>query len=178
MSRVGKLPVAIPSGVTVNVIGGDVAVKGAKAELKQSFGSEVSIEVKDGKVIVLPRDKNSKRSRAVWGMSRNIIRNMVEGVSKGFTRKLEINGVVFRAASDKHYLTLSLGYSHEIKYAIPAGIEIKCEKPTLVAISGFDKRLVGQVAAEIRALRKPEPYKGKGVRYEGEYVRQKEGKKK
>ncbi len=178
MSRVGKLPVAIPSGVNVSVAGGDVTVKGAKGELKAKFGSEVTIEVKDGKVIVLPVNKSNQRARAVWGMSRSIIRNMVEGVSQGFTTKLEINGVGYRASADKNFLTLALGYSHEIKYAIPAGIEIKCEKPTLIAITGFDKRLVGQVAAEIRALRKPEPYKGKGVRYEGEYVRQKEGKKK
>ncbi len=178
MSRVGKLPVAIPSGVNVSVAGGDVTVKGAKGELKASFTSDVTIEVKDGKVIVLPVNKSNQRARAMWGMSRNIVRNMVEGVSKGYTKKLEINGVGFRAAADKNFLTLALGFSHEIKYAIPVGIEIKCEKPTLVVISGFDKRLVGQVASEIRALRKPEPYKGKGVRYEGEYVRQKEGKKK
>lgn len=178
MSRVGKLPVAIPSGVTVNVNGTDIAVKGGKGELKMAAPAEVTIEVKDGKVIVLPRNKNDKRSRAMWGMSRNVIRNMVEGVSKGYTRNLEIQGVGFRAAADKNYLTLALGYSHDIKYAIPAGIEIKCAKPTEISITGFDKKLVGQVAAEIRALRKPEPYKGKGVRYEGEYVRHKEGKKK
>lgn len=178
MSRVGKLPVAIPSGVTVNVNGQEIAVKGSKGELKARFGAEVSIAVTDGKVVITPRDKNEKRARTVWGMSRSQIRNMVEGVSQGFTRKLEVNGVGYRASADKNFLSLALGYSHEIKYAIPAGIEIKCEKPTLIAISGFDKKLVGQVAAEIRALRKPEPYKGKGIRYEGEYVRQKEGKKK
>ncbi len=178
MSRVGKLPVAIPSGVTVNVNAGEVAVKGSKGELKQRFGNEVNIEVKDGKVIILPRDKTNARSRAMWGMSRNLIRNMVEGVSQGYNKRLEINGVGYRASSDKNILTLVLGFSHEIKYSIPAGIEIKCEKPTLIVVSGYDKRLVGQVSSEIRALRKPEPYKGKGVRYEGEYVRQKEGKKK
>lgn len=178
MSRVGKNPVALPSGVTVNVTGTDVAVKGAKGELKMKAPPEVTIEVKDGKVIVSPRDKNNQRARAMWGMSRNVIRNMVEGVSTGFTRRMEIQGVGYRAAADKNFLTLALGFSHEIKYAIPAGIEIKCEKPTSIAVSGFDKKLVGQVAAEIRALRKPEPYKGKGVRYEGEFVRKKEGKKK
>lgn len=178
MSRVGKLPVEIPSGVNVDVKGIDVTVKGGKGELKQKFTSDVTIEVKDGKVVVQPRNKNVKRSRAMWGTARAQIAAMVEGVSKGFTRQLEINGVGFRASADKQFLTLALGYSHEIKYAIPAGIEIKCEKPTLVAISGFDKKLIGQVAAEIRELRKPEPYKGKGVRYAGEYVRQKEGKKK
>ncbi|MBV8939198.1 MAG: 50S ribosomal protein L6 [Alphaproteobacteria bacterium] len=178
MSRVGKSPVAIPSGVTVNVKGTEVTAKGGKGELKMRAPAEVVIEVKDGKVLVLPRDKNDMRARAMWGMSRNVIRNMVEGVANGFTRRLEIQGVGYRAAADKNYLTLALGYSHEIKYAIPAGIEIKCEKPTSIAISGADKKLVGQVAAEIRSLRKPEPYKGKGVRYEGEYVRHKEGKKK
>lgn len=178
MSRVGKLPVAIPSGVTVTVSGGEIAVKGAKNELKAPLAGEVVVEVKDGKIWVLPKDKRNARDRAMWGTTRNVVRNMVEGVAKGYTRKLEINGVGFRASADKSVLTLALGYSHEIKYAIPAGIEIKCEKPTLVSISGADRRLVGQVASEIRALRKPEPYKGKGIRYEGEYVRQKEGKKK
>lgn len=177
MSRVGKHAVAIPSGVTVTVNGQDVAVKGAKGEMKFHSAPEVKIEVKDGKVVVLPINK-SQRSRAMWGTSQRTISNMVEGVSKGFTVKLEIQGVGFRAQADKNYLTVTLGYSHEIKFAIPAGIEIKCEKPTLIAITGSDKKLVGQVAAEIRSLRKPEPYKGKGVRKEGEYVRQKEGKKK
>lgn len=178
MSRVGKQPVAIPSGVTVNVSGLEVAVKGAKTELKHRLAPEVTVEVKDGKVWVLPKNKKDQRSRAMWGTSRNVINNMVTGVSKGFTQRLEINGVGFRASVDKGMLTIALGYSHEIKYAIPAGIEIKAEKPTLIVVSGADKNVVGQVSAEIRALRKPEPYKGKGVRYEGEYVRQKEGKKK
>jgi large subunit ribosomal protein L6 len=177
MSRVGKAPVAIPSGVTVSVNAGEITVKG-KSELKTKLAPEVTVEVKDGKIIVLPVNKKNQRDRAMWGTYRNVINNMVEGVSKGFTTKLEINGVGFRASADKNYLTIALGFSHEIKYAIPAGIEIKCEKPTAVAISGADKRMVGQVASEIRALRKPEPYKGKGVRYEGEYVRTKEGKKK
>lgn len=178
MSRVGKAPVAIPSGVTVTVNPGVVAIKGAKGEMKFPTSTEVTVEVKDGKVLVLPRDKNDKRSRTLWGTTRNQLNNMVEGVSKGFTVRMEIQGVGYRAAADKNYLTMALGYSHEIKYAIPAGIEIKCEKPTSIAVSGFDKKLVGQVAAEIRALRKPEPYKGKGIRYENEYVRRKEGKKK
>lgn len=177
MSRVGKAPVAIPSGVTVTVSGNGVAVKGGKGELQSKLAPEVIVEVVDGKVIVKPRG-NSQRARAMWGTTRNCVAGMVEGVSKGFTTKLEIQGVGFRAAADKNFLSLALGFSHEIKYAIPAGITIVCEKPTLVAISGSDKRLVGQVAAEVRALRKPEPYKGKGVRIEGEYVRMKEGKKK
>lgn len=178
MSRVGKKPVAIPSGVTVSVSASEIAVKGSKGELKVQLSPEVSVEVKDGKVIVEPVNKANPRSRAMWGTIRNRVNNMVEGVSKGYTTRLEIQGVGYRAAADKNFLTLALGYSHEIKYAIPAGITIACEKPTSIAISGSDKVLVGQTAAEIRALRKPEPYKGKGVRYEGEYVRQKEGKKK
>lgn len=178
MSRVGKQPVAIPSGVTVSVSAGQIEVNGGKGKLKAKLAPEVTVEVKDGKVIVLPVNKENQRDRAMWGTTRNQVNNMVEGVSKGFTVKLEIQGVGFRAAADKNYLTLALGFSHEIKFAIPEGIAIVCEKPTSVAISGFDKKLVGQVAAEIRGLRKPEPYKGKGVRYEGEFVRKKEGKKK
>ncbi len=178
MSRVGKHPVAIPSGVTVTVNSGEIAVKGGKGELKAKLAPEVTVKVDGGKVIILPVDKEDKRSCAMWGTTRANVHNMVEGVSKGFTVKLEIQGVGFRAAADKNYLTLALGFSHEIKFAIPSGISIICPKPTEVVISGFDKKLVGQVAAEIRSLRKPEPYKGKGVRYEGEYVRQKEGKKK
>ena len=178
MSRVGKNPVAVPSGVTVEIKDGVVKVKGPKGELAQSYNTEVTIEVKDGQVVVTPRDKKNNRSRAMWGLYRALINNMVKGVTEGFTKKLAIQGVGFKAAADKQFVSLNLGFSHEIKYAIPEGIEVKCESPTLVAISGINKELVGQVAAEIRALRKPEPYKGKGVRYEGEYVRQKEGKKK
>jgi large subunit ribosomal protein L6 len=177
MSRVGKQPIALPSGVTVSVSGLDLAVKGSKGEMKTRLAPEVSVEVKDGKAWVHPINKTA-RARTMWGTYRNQLNNMVKGVSAGFTVKLEIQGVGFRAAADKNFLTMALGFSHEIKFAIPAGIEIKCEKPTSIAISGFDKKLVGQVAAEIRSLRKPEPYKGKGVRKEGEYVRQKEGKKK
>ena len=177
MSRVGKQPVALPSGVTVTVNGLDMAVKGSKGEMKMKLAPEVQIEVKDGKAWVHPISK-SKRARTMWGTYRNQLNNMVQGVSQGYTVRLEILGVGFRAAADKNYLTMALGFSHEIKFAIPAGIEIKCEKPTNISISGYDKKLVGQVAAEIRSLRKPEPYKGKGVRKEGEYVRMKEGKKK
>lgn len=177
MSRVGKLPVAIPQGVTVNIAGGEISVKGAKGELKEKIASDVVIEMKDNNVVVTPKGK-TPRARAQWGMSRANIYNMVHGVSQGFSRKLEIQGVGYRAAADKNVLSLSLGYSHEIRYAIPQGIEIACEKQTTIVVSGADKRLVGQVAAEIRQLRKPEPYKGKGVRYEGEKIRMKEGKKK
>lgn len=178
MSRVGKHPVAIPSGVTVAVNSGEIVVKGGKGELKAKLTPDVSVAVEGSNVIVLPVDKEDKFSRAMWGTTRNQINNMVEGVSKGFTVNLEIQGVGYRAAVDKNYLTLALGFSHDIKFAIPQGISITCEKPTSISISGFDKKLVGQVAAEIRSLRKPEPYKGKGVRYKDEYVRQKEGKKK
>jgi large subunit ribosomal protein L6 len=172
------MPVPIPSGVTVTVTGTQVAVKGGKGELKMKAPPEVKIEVADGKVTVLPINKDSKRARAMWGMSRNIVRNMVQGVSEGYSRRLEVQGVGFRVAVDKAILTLSLGFSHEIKYAIPPGITIVADKQTALVISGADRQLVGQVAAEIRQLRKPEPYKGKGVRYEGERVRMKEGKKK
>ncbi|MDX2073138.1 MAG: 50S ribosomal protein L6 [Alphaproteobacteria bacterium] len=178
MSRVGKQPIAIPSGVTVTVSPSEIAVKGGKGELKSPLTDVVKVEVKDGKVLVLPVDKTNPRSRAMWGTTRNNVAGMVEGVSKGFTTKLEIQGVGYRASADKNYLTIALGFSHEIKYAIPAGITIAVEKQTSIAISGHDKRVIGQVAAEIRGLRKPEPYKGKGVRYEGEYIRRKEGKKK
>lgn len=178
MSRVGKNPVAVPSGVNIDIKDMVITVKGPKGELKQAYNSDVSIEVKDGQIVVTPRDKDDNRSRAMWGLYRALVNNMVTGVTDGFVKKLEIQGVGFRSTADKQFLSLSLGFSHEIKYAIPAGIEVVCEKPTLISISGINKELVGQVAAEIRALRKPEPYKGKGVRYEGEFVRQKEGKKK
>ena len=177
MSRVGKNPVEVPQGVTIDVGGGAATVKGKLGTLKLPISSDVEVKVEDGKIWVKPLAE-SKQARMDWGSTRSNIRNMVEGVSAGFSRRLEINGVGFRASVDKGILTIELGFSHEIKYAIPAGIEIKCEKPTSITISGFDKKLVGQVAAEIRGLRKPEPYKGKGIRYENEYVRKKEGKKK
>jgi len=178
MSRVGKQPIAIPSGVTVTVSPTEIAIKGGKGEMKAPLTSDVKVEVKDNKVLVMPVDKNNARSRAMWGTTRNNVANMVKGTSEGYTKKLEIQGVGYRASADKNYLSISLGYSHEIKYAIPAGITIAVEKQTSIAITGYDKRVVGQIASEIRALRKPEPYKGKGVRYEGEYIRRKEGKKK
>jgi large subunit ribosomal protein L6 len=178
MSRVGKQPIAIPSGVTVTVNPADITIKGSKGEIKAPLTDVVKVEVKDGKVLVLPVDKNNARSRAMWGTTRNNVANMVQGVSAGYTRKLEIQGVGFRANADKNFLSISLGFSHEIKYAIPEGITITVEKQTAISISGNNKQVIGQVASEIRSLRPPEPYKGKGVRYEGEYVRKKEGKKK
>lgn len=177
MSRVGKQPITIPSGVTVTVSSGEVAVKGGKGEMKLKLVPEVGVEVKEGKAWVNPINK-SARARAMWGTLQRQLGNMVKGVSEGFTVRMEIQGVGYRAAADKNFLTIALGFSHEVKYAIPAGVTISCAKPTEITIAGHDKRLIGQVASEIRELRKPEPYKGKGVRYEGEYVRQKEGKKK
>lgn len=177
MSRIGKLPIAIPSGVNVDIKGQNVAIKGSKGELKTTIAGEIAVSVEDGKIWVKPTSK-STRARSMWGMSRSLINNMVHGVSQGYVERLEINGVGFRAAADKQFLTISLGFSHEIKYAIPTGISIVAEKPTVIVISGHDKQKVGQVAATLIKLRKPEPYKGKGVKYEGQKIRMKEGKKK
>lgn len=177
MSRIGKLPIAIPAGVQVDLKGRDISVKGKLGLLKVTLAPEVVVTVDSGKVTVKPAN-DSQRARAMWGMSRTVINNMVKGVTEGFATRLEIQGVGFRAAVDGKILTLALGFSHEIKYAIPEGITIKAEKPTSLEISGSDRQKVGEVAAQLRALRKPEPYKGKGVRYEGEKINMKEGKKK
>ncbi len=177
MSRVGKHPVEIPAGVEVALAGQSITVKGQRGTLSAALPPEVDVTVDDGKVTVRPRN-DSKRARAMWGTSRSIVNNMVVGVSKGFSIDLEINGVGYRAASDGKTLTLQLGYSHDVVYPIPEGIEIKCERPTLIRVSGADRQRVGQVAAEIRAFRKPEPYKGKGIKYANEWIRRKEGKKK
>ena len=177
MSRIGKNPVAVPTGVEVMVAGGNITVKGRLGEVCLSEIPEVSVSVTDDKIIVEPGD-TSKRSRQMWGLYRSSLNNMVVGVSSGFTKQLEIQGVGYRAAIKGKQLQLDLGFSHSIMYDIPEGINIKCERPTDIAITGSDKQQVGQVAAEIRSFRKPEPYKGKGIRYLGEYVRRKEGKKK
>ena len=177
MSRIGKKPVAVPAGVTARVEGQQVAVKGAKGELKFLVPDEVSVKMENGAIIVDPRSQ-SKRARAMWGTSRAQINNLVIGVTKGYEKKLEINGVGYKAALAGRNLNLSLGYSHEILYPIPAGIVIAAAKPTELTISGNDKRQVGQVAAEIRGYRGPEPSKGKGVKYAGEFIFRKEGKKK
>lgn len=177
MSRIGKLPIAVPSSVKVDVSGQSVTVKGGKGELKHTVHGDVAVSFTDGKIVVQPAN-DSQRARAMWGMSRSVLRNMIVGVSDGYTERMEINGVGYRAAVDKGILTLFLGFSHEIKYQIPAGVTIVCDKPTNIAISGFDRQQVGQVAAQLRSLRKPEPYKGKGVKYESEKIRKKEGKKK
>jgi large subunit ribosomal protein L6 len=177
VSRVGKYPVAVPSGVTVAITGRIVSAKGKLGELKLDLTDEVDATMEDNQVVVKPRSE-SKRARTMWGTTRANINNMVKGVSQGFTRKLEINGVGYRAAVQGKELVLQLGYSHDVKYPIPQGITITAEKPTLLAITGADRQRVGQVAADIRGFRGPEPYKGKGVKYDDETILRKEGKKK
>ncbi|MGO4525310.1 50S ribosomal protein L6 [Microvirga sp. 2MCAF35] len=177
MSRVGKKPVTVPSGVTATVDGQMVKVKGSKGELSFLVPEEVSVALESGAVSVNPRDE-SKTARSKWGMSRAQVANLVEGVSKGFEKRLEINGVGYKAAVAGKVLKLSLGYSHDIDYAIPAGVTITTPKPTEIIVAGIDKQVVGQTAAEIREYRGPEPYKGKGVKYSDEFIFRKEGKKK
>ncbi|CAA2104815.1 MULTISPECIES: 50S ribosomal protein L6 [Methylobacterium] len=177
MSRVGKKPVPVPSGVTATVTGQTVTMKGSKGELKYVVPNVVDVKFEDGAVSVLPKNQ-TKEARSLWGTSRAQVANLVEGVSKGFEKKLEITGVGYRAAMAGKALKLSLGYSHDIEYEIPVGITIAVPKPTEIVISGIDRQVVGQVAAEIRDYRGPEPYKGKGVRYAGEFIFRKEGKKK
>jgi large subunit ribosomal protein L6 len=177
MSRVGKKPVAVPSGVTATVDGQMVKIKGAKGELSFLVPEEVMVAMENGAVQVNPRDE-SKTARAKWGMSRAQVANLVEGVTKGFEKRLEISGVGYKAAVAGKVLKLSLGYSHDVDYEIPAGITITTPRPTEVVVAGLDKQKVGQTAAEIREFRRPEPYKGKGVKYAGEFIFRKEGKKK
>jgi large subunit ribosomal protein L6 len=177
MSRIGKKPVALPKGVTATVEGKTVKVKGPKGELKVSLVEEVDAKVGPEGVTLTPKE-GAERGRQMWGMSRTLVNNLVLGVTQGFTQRLEISGVGYRAAVQGKNLQLQLGFSHDVAYPIPAGISIVCEKPTSIAVSGMDKQLVGQVAAEIRSFRPPEPYKGKGVKYAEEYILRKEGKKK
>ena len=177
MSRIGKRPVPLPKGVTATVEGKNVKVKGPKGELKVTLVEEVDASVGPDGITVTPREE-MERAKQMWGLSRSLVNNLVVGVTQGFSTKLEIQGVGYRAAVQGKNLNLQLGFSHDVAYPIPQGITITAEKPTMLTVSGADKQLVGQVAAEIRAYRKPEPYKGKGVRYAGEYVRRKEGKKK
>jgi large subunit ribosomal protein L6 len=177
MSRVGKRPVAVPSGVTATVDGQMVRMKGQKGELSFVVPEEVSVEFADGAVSVTPRSQ-SQDARAKWGMSRSMVASLVDGVTKGFEKKLEINGVGYKAAVQGKVLKLSLGYSHDIDYPIPAGVTVTTPRPTEVIVAGNDKQRVGQTAAEIRDFRGPEPYKGKGVKYAGEFIFRKEGKKK
>jgi large subunit ribosomal protein L6 len=177
MSRIGKKSVMVPKGVTASVDGQAVKVKGPKGELSFLANDDVHITFADGKIAVEPRDE-TKRARSAWGMSRTMVSNLMKGVTTGFEEKLEINGVGFRAAVAGKSLKLNLGFSHDVDFPIPTGITIQCPKPTEIVITGADKQRVGQVAAEIRQFRKPEPYKGKGVKYAGEHIFRKEGKKK
>ena len=177
MSRIGKNPVAIPAGVTVELAGQRLTAKGLLGTLSLLVSNEVTATIADGTVTIAPNDE-SKRARAMWGTVRALVNNMVTGVATGFTRNLDINGVGYRAAVQGDTLTLQLGYSHEIPYPIPGDVRITCERPTAITVSGADRQRVGQVAAEIRSFRPPEPYKGKGVKYSNETVRRKEGKKK
>ena len=177
MSRIGKKPVPIPSGVTANVEGQTVKVKGPKGAMQVVLPDDVEIKMDAGAVQVDPRNE-TKRARSQWGTYRTLVANLMTGVTKGFEQKLEITGVGYRAAVQGKNLQLQLGYSHDVVYPIPEGITIAAPKPTEITITGSDKQKVGQVAAEIRDFRPPEPYKGKGVKYVGEYIFRKEGKKK
>ncbi len=177
MSRIGKKPVPIPSGVTANVEGQTVKVKGPKGQLQVVLPDDVMVKMDNGEVKVDPRNE-TKRARSMWGTSRTLVSNLVTGVTKGYEKKLEITGVGYRAALQGKNLQIALGYSHDVIFPIPEGIAIVTPKPTEILITGIDKQKVGQVAAEIRSFRPPEPYKGKGVKYAGEYIFRKEGKKK
>jgi len=176
MSRIGKKPVPVPAGVTANVSGQMVEVKGPKGTLSFTATDDVTITLADGSVSVAPRG-TSKRARQQWGMSRSMIENLVTGVTQGFRKELEINGVGYRAAIQGNILKLSLGYSHEVNFEVPKGVTVTTPKQTEIVVEGIDAQLVGQVAANIREWRGPEPYKGKGIKYKGEFIFRKEGKK-
>lgn len=177
MSRVGKYPVPVPSGVTVQIAGAEFIAKGKLGESRMPLSDEVETTIEGSEVWVKPKSE-TKRARMMWGTTRALINNMVKGVSDGFTVNLEINGVGYRAAVEGKNLKLALGYSHDIDYPIPDDVTMKCEKPTAISITGRDKQIVGQLAAEIRSFRGPEPYKGKGIKYSTETILRKEGKKK
>ena len=177
MSRVGKYPVEVPQGVQVAIVGGMFSAKGRLGELKMPLSELVDTTVDGNKVVVAPKNQETQ-SRMMWGTTRALIANMVKGVSAGYVRSMEITGTGYRAAVAGKNLELNLGYSHPVVFPIPDGIKITCERPTAIRVEGVDKRLVGQVAAEIRGFRGPEPYKGKGIRYSDEQIRRKEGKKK
>ena len=177
MSRIGKKPVALPSGVTASLSGQTIEVKGPKATRSFTATDDVTITIEDNAVTVTPRG-SSKRARQQWGMSRTMVANMVQGATEGFKRELEIQGVGYRAQMQGNTLKLNLGLSHEVNFEVPAGVTVTCPKVTEIVIEGTDEQLVGQVAANIREWRKPEPYKGKGIRYKGEFIFRKEGKKK
>ena len=177
MSRIGKKPVLIPSGVTADIADGTLSVKGPKGTLTMGLADEVTYKVEDGGISVQPAN-DTKRARSFWGMQRTLVSNLVEGVTQGYTKVLEITGVGYRASAQGKTLKLQLGYSHDVDIAVPEGLEVKTPDQTTVEISGIDKQQVGQFAAEVRRWRKPEPYKGKGIKYRGEFIFRKEGKKK
>ncbi|MEQ8745762.1 50S ribosomal protein L6 [Pyruvatibacter sp.] len=177
MSRIGKMPIAIASGITVTLEGQTVKAKGSKGELSLTLVPEVTISQGEDGLTVAPVD-DSQRARAMWGLSRSLVANMVQGVAEGFSKTLEINGVGYRAEMQGKDLKLALGFSHDVIHAVPDGIQVQTPKPTEIVVTGIDKQKVGQVAAEIRSYRPPEPYKGKGVKYADEYIFRKEGKKK
>jgi len=177
MSRTGKKPITVPAGVTASVEGGVVSVKGPKGTLTMPASDDISYEMGEGTITVKPAN-DTKRAKAFWGMQRTLVQNLVTGVTEGFSKKLLITGVGYRANAQGRKLKLQLGYSHDVDLDVPEGVEVKTPDQTTVEISGNDKQAVGQFAAEIRRWRKPEPYKGKGIKYEGEFIFRKEGKKK
>ncbi len=177
MSRIGKRPILLPKGVAATIDGQKVSVKGPKGELSLTLVDDITVSFGDDGLVVTPRDE-TKRARSMWGMSRSLVDNLVMGVANGFTKTLDIHGVGYRAALKGKDLQLQLGYSHEVIYSVPDGIQVQCPKPTEIIVSGIDRAKVGQVAAEIRRYRRPEPYKGKGVKYSTEKIFRKEGKKK
>lgn len=177
MSRIGRKAVPVPSGVTISIDGQQVTAKGPKGELAAVLVDQVEVSQTDDGIKVDPRG-NGKAERSMWGMSRTVVNNLITGVSEGFSKKLEINGVGYRAQMQGRTLKLNLGFSHDVEYAVPEGVDVACPVQTEIVVSGIDKQKVGQVAAEIRAYRPPEPYKGKGVKYSDEYIFRKEGKKK
>ena len=175
MSRIGKLPVNVPSGVTVTLNGNTVTVKGPNGELTRSLPAEMTVAQENG-IVTVTRPSDEPQHRALHGLTRALVNNMVEGVSKGFTKTLEIVGVGYKAETRPYGLQLALGFSHPVEYRAPAGIKLTATNPTTIVIAGADKEVVGQVAAEIRSYRPPEPYKGKGIKYQGEQIRRKAGK--
>jgi large subunit ribosomal protein L6 len=177
MSRIGKRPVAMPSGVTAEIQDGTLTVKGPKGALAMGLADDIKYEIGDGGISVQPAN-DSQRAQSFWGMQRTLVSNLVEGVTQGYTRVLEITGVGYRAQAQGRKLRLQLGFSHDVELEVPEGVDAKTPDQTTIEISGIDKQKVGQFAAEIRRWRKPEPYKGKGIRYRGEYIFRKEGKKK
>ena len=177
MSRIGKKPLQVPAGVKVEITETELKAKGKTTQLVTQLGNDVVVKLEGELVVVSPKN-STKKAKAAWGLIRNIIANNLKGVSEGFKKTLEVNGVGYRASADGNILYLDLGYSHSIRYACPEGVEVKCPKPTVIEITGADSQKVGQVAAEIRQFRKPEPYKGKGIKYDDERIIRKEGKKK